>query len=711
MMVAVSIIGILAAVAVPNFRKYQARAKTGEAMLQLSALYAGETTVRAEYGTYAACAQEIGLVQPLMGYYVVGFSNFQNNGKAMVKTNCPDPGAVLAAANAVQASADKALYDSNTGNATDGNPAHANLNAAIAALNYANNTPYTTYYPNTDFSNSCGVYNDQPCDNSHTDVTYPSKYTDIANAQAAINAALVWDATQNASVALVAAAAAADLAANTPTAANIAAAEVAASAATLASAQAAFASFDIAQPNAIATAASTLSAEVSAPTAAATAANTVLTSATQAQTSLSAVLSIPACSGMTLTNAVACASSNGHSADATRITNLIGTPGYTATTLLADATSNAISNKATSQTDYNNKAAAASAATSASTLAAAAQAAIAVAQADPSNTANAATAAAAVQAAAVQDAAAATAATTAGLTRTIDPSLDTRAAVQNAADAQTTLTAAQTALAGNTSDPVLIANVAAATANATAAAATAASKVTAYMNSYSGTAANAQLTNAINIANAAGALTSSLTNPSSASAITAAQNAAKAAGTTATTNGSNNAVTIASAASQLSAAAAAAAQTAALISTNNSSALQGSTANNNSGSGGILQDTATLNNLQANLTAAVAGIATATPGVGPLPTGPIAVSYPPTTYKLIDSYCLPQTLNVLGTVNMDDVVKNAFNDYSLLVNSGNAAISPGFTGVAVGSIATTSSSVSIFTIDDGKTIYNMQLGY
>lgn len=42
LMVVVVIIGILAAVAIPNFSKYQAKARQSEAKVSLSAIYGGE---------------------------------------------------------------------------------------------------------------------------------------------------------------------------------------------------------------------------------------------------------------------------------------------------------------------------------------------------------------------------------------------------------------------------------------------------------------------------------------------------------------------------------------------------------------------------------------------------------------------------------------------------------------------------------------------
>lgn len=86
LMVVVAIIGILAAIAVPNFRKYQAKAKTGEATLALASLYTGEQSVMLATDTYVACVAALALERPLQGYYTVGFISTANTGK--------DPGKV-----------------------------------------------------------------------------------------------------------------------------------------------------------------------------------------------------------------------------------------------------------------------------------------------------------------------------------------------------------------------------------------------------------------------------------------------------------------------------------------------------------------------------------------------------------------------------------------------------------------------------------------
>ena len=76
LMVVVAIIGLLSAVAIPNFKKYQAKAKISEAKLQLSALYTAETAFFSDYNMYAKCLRYMGFdPAPEIGnrYYAIGF--------------------------------------------------------------------------------------------------------------------------------------------------------------------------------------------------------------------------------------------------------------------------------------------------------------------------------------------------------------------------------------------------------------------------------------------------------------------------------------------------------------------------------------------------------------------------------------------------------------------------------------------------------------
>ena len=56
LMIVVAIIGILAAIAVPNFMAYQYRAKRAEVPTNLQAIKTSQESYRAEFNTYVACA-------------------------------------------------------------------------------------------------------------------------------------------------------------------------------------------------------------------------------------------------------------------------------------------------------------------------------------------------------------------------------------------------------------------------------------------------------------------------------------------------------------------------------------------------------------------------------------------------------------------------------------------------------------------------------
>lgn len=74
LMVVVAIIGILSAVAIPNFKKYQAKSKTTEAKMQLASIYSYELTAASDYDTFASCLGDLGYDPAPKGYYVVGFN-------------------------------------------------------------------------------------------------------------------------------------------------------------------------------------------------------------------------------------------------------------------------------------------------------------------------------------------------------------------------------------------------------------------------------------------------------------------------------------------------------------------------------------------------------------------------------------------------------------------------------------------------------------
>ncbi len=88
LMVVVAIIGILAAVAVPNFRKYQSKSKTSEAKLILASAFMAENAGFSDYSTYVSCLGQIGMAveHSTARYYAIGFSG-ESNGAATTYGN------------------------------------------------------------------------------------------------------------------------------------------------------------------------------------------------------------------------------------------------------------------------------------------------------------------------------------------------------------------------------------------------------------------------------------------------------------------------------------------------------------------------------------------------------------------------------------------------------------------------------------------------
>jgi len=60
LMIVVAIIGILAAIAIPNFMTYQAKARQSEAKIGLGGIYTTATAFFAENGTYVAAGDALG---------------------------------------------------------------------------------------------------------------------------------------------------------------------------------------------------------------------------------------------------------------------------------------------------------------------------------------------------------------------------------------------------------------------------------------------------------------------------------------------------------------------------------------------------------------------------------------------------------------------------------------------------------------------------
>ena len=102
LMIVVAIIGILAAIAIPNFMRYQARARQSEARINLGAIGTNAEAWRAENDTYVATVDQL-------GWAPVGNTRYGYSYNALllvansVAGNCASSGAAQASAVATAA--------------------------------------------------------------------------------------------------------------------------------------------------------------------------------------------------------------------------------------------------------------------------------------------------------------------------------------------------------------------------------------------------------------------------------------------------------------------------------------------------------------------------------------------------------------------------------------------------------------------------------
>ena len=99
LMIVVAIIGILAAIAIPNFLTYQAKAKQSEAKVNLGAIGTNAEAWHAEKATYIATVAELGwLAQGTTRY------GYSYNALLVAASTAPESLCTLATRNAVAAS-------------------------------------------------------------------------------------------------------------------------------------------------------------------------------------------------------------------------------------------------------------------------------------------------------------------------------------------------------------------------------------------------------------------------------------------------------------------------------------------------------------------------------------------------------------------------------------------------------------------------------
>ena len=136
LMVVVAIIGILVAVAIPQYQKYQARARQTEAKITLGTIYTAEQSFSVENGSYTECLQNIGATTTgNRFYYTAGFAGNDagkcspSNGATCLAFQWPSGGAAVActAPNPGLAAELASLANAQADNKTAALPAQTNL--------------------------------------------------------------------------------------------------------------------------------------------------------------------------------------------------------------------------------------------------------------------------------------------------------------------------------------------------------------------------------------------------------------------------------------------------------------------------------------------------------------------------------------------------------------------------------------------------------
>lgn len=75
LMVVVAMVGVLSAIAIPQYEHYTAKARQVEAKIALSAIYIAETTFFAENNSYSSCLRQLGYAPDgQTRYYLIGFA-------------------------------------------------------------------------------------------------------------------------------------------------------------------------------------------------------------------------------------------------------------------------------------------------------------------------------------------------------------------------------------------------------------------------------------------------------------------------------------------------------------------------------------------------------------------------------------------------------------------------------------------------------------
>ena len=156
LMVVVAIIGLLSSVAIPNFKKFQAKSKTTEAKVHLSAIYTAEMGFFSDYNMYGACLRYMGYDpsnEKPSRYYSTGFfwALAQRNANAhasavnsgLNEADCPASQALFVGDGNTEARATTYLAGKGVGGQIMGNAPYTSVTGNMGAGSQANEATMT----------------------------------------------------------------------------------------------------------------------------------------------------------------------------------------------------------------------------------------------------------------------------------------------------------------------------------------------------------------------------------------------------------------------------------------------------------------------------------------------------------------------------------------------------------------------------------------
>jgi type IV pilus assembly protein PilA len=86
LMIVLAIVGLLATIAIPNFRRFQSKSRQKEAHLLLAGIYTAELSNQGQWASFSSCLSQLGYVpEAARRFYAVGFEN-----TAATSVNCSD---------------------------------------------------------------------------------------------------------------------------------------------------------------------------------------------------------------------------------------------------------------------------------------------------------------------------------------------------------------------------------------------------------------------------------------------------------------------------------------------------------------------------------------------------------------------------------------------------------------------------------------------